>query len=130
MTTTNMNRGGVNSIQMTLNITKLKLAISSLQNQIAAQQAIYVKQQQQGQHGGMGNTGGSTSTSNDYLRGVQHGDSINALQGTFSEMSMNKVSCLVGINFASERFVNENHFFCSFSYKIKDSKLLRLHSLD
>ncbi|KAG4079810.1 hypothetical protein HA402_014941 [Bradysia odoriphaga] len=92
MTTTNMNRGGgVNSIQMTLTITKLKLAISSLQNQIAAQQAIYVKQQQQGQHGGMGNTGGSTSTSNDYLRGVQHSDSINALQGTFSEMSMNKV---------------------------------------
>ncbi|XP_037045653.1 protein Gawky isoform X3 [Bradysia coprophila] len=91
MTTTNMNRGGVNSIQMTLTITKLKLAISSLQNQIAAQQAIYVKQQQQGQHGGMGNTGGSTSTSNDYLRGVQHSDSINALQGTFSEMSMNKL---------------------------------------
>ncbi len=93
MTTTNMNRGGGNSIQMTLNITKLKLAISSLQNHIAAQQAIYVKQQQQGgQHGGMGNAGGSTSTSNDYLRGVQHSDSINALQGTFSEMSMNKVS--------------------------------------
>lgn len=89
-----MNRGGVNSIQMTLNITKLKLAISSLQNQIAAQQAIYVKQQQQGggQHGGLGNTGSSSSTSNDYLRGVQHSDSINALQGTFSEMSMNKVS--------------------------------------
>lgn len=88
-----MNRGGVNSIQMTLNITKLKLAISNLQNQIAAQQAIYVKQQQQGQHGGMGNTGGSSSSSsNDYLRGVQHSDSINALQGTFSEMSMNKVS--------------------------------------
>lgn len=86
-----MNRGGVNSIQMTLNITKLKLSISSLQNQIAAQQAIYVKQQQQGQHGGMGNTGGSASSSNDYLRGVQH-DNINALQGTFSEMSMNKVS--------------------------------------
>lgn len=94
MTTTNLNRGGStqHSIQMTLNISKLKLSISSLQNQIAAQQAIYVKQQQQGQLGGMGNTGGSTSTSNDYLRGVQHSDSINALQGTFSEMSMNKVS--------------------------------------
>lgn len=92
MATTNMNRGGVNSIQMTLNITKLKLSISNLQSQIAAQQAIYMKQQQQGQHGGMGNTGGSTSSaSNDYLRGGQHTDSINALQGSFSEMSMNKV---------------------------------------
>lgn len=92
-----MSRGGVNNIQMTLNIAKLKLSISTLQNQIAAQQAIYVKQQQQqqGQHGGMGGAGGSTSTSNDYLRGVQHSDSINALQGSFSEMSMNKVSQFV-----------------------------------
>lgn len=94
MTTTNMNRGGINSVQVTVSISKLKASISTLQSQIAAQQAIYIKSQQQGgQHGGMGNAGGSTSsTSNDYLRGVQHSDSINALQGTFSEMSMNKVS--------------------------------------
>ncbi|KAJ6641976.1 Protein Gawky [Pseudolycoriella hygida] len=90
MATTNMNRGGVNSIQMTLQVTKLKLAISTLQGQIANQQAIYVKQH--GTHGAVGNTGGSSSsTSNDYLRGVQHSDSINALQGSFSEMSMNKL---------------------------------------
>lgn len=84
MTTANMNRSGVNSLQVSVTITKLKQQIANLQNQIAAQQAVYVKQQQSSSHG-MG--GGST---NDYLRG-QH-DAINSLQGTFTEMSMNKVT--------------------------------------
>lgn len=108
-----MNRG-MNNIHMSLAITKLKQQIANLQNQIAAQQALYVKQQAGGggvggggggggggNHniGGNGNVGigagigianaGVGPTANDYLRG-QH-DPINTLQGTFSDMSMSKV---------------------------------------
>lgn len=105
MITANVNRG-MNNIHNSLTITKLKQQIANLQNQIAAQQALYVKQQAGGgggggNHniGGNGNVGigagigisnaGVGPTANDYLRG-QH-DPINTLQGTFSDMSMSKV---------------------------------------
>lgn len=46
----------MNNIHMSLAITKLKQQIANLQNQIAAQQALYVKQQAGG--GGAGSGGG------------------------------------------------------------------------
>uniref|UniRef100_A0A182RVM7 UBA domain-containing protein n=1 Tax=Anopheles funestus TaxID=62324 RepID=A0A182RVM7_ANOFN len=42
--------GGVNAVQMSIAINKLKSQIASLQNQINMQQANYLKQQQQQQH--------------------------------------------------------------------------------
>lgn len=112
VSTANMNRG-MNNIHMSLAISKLKQQIANLQNQIAAQQALYVKQQAGGgggggNHniGGNGNVGigagigisnaGVGPTANDYLRG-QH-DPINTLQGTFSDMSMSKVNWLSSIH--------------------------------
>lgn len=104
-----MNRG-MNNIHVPLAISKLKQQIAILQNQIAAQQALYVKQQAGGGGGGGGNhniggngnvgigagigisNAGVGPTANDYLRG-QH-DPINSLQGTFSDMSMSKVNDL------------------------------------
>lgn len=46
--------GGVNAMQMSGPMTKLKQQITSLQNQIATQQAVYVKQQQAAGQGGVG----------------------------------------------------------------------------
>lgn len=83
VTQQNLSRGGGTNIQLSVAVSKLKQQISSLQNQIAAQQAVYVKQQA-AQHGG--NVGGG----NEFLRN-QH-DPINSLQGNFTEMSINKVS--------------------------------------
>lgn len=103
----NMNRG-INNIPMTLNISKLKQQIATLQNQIAQQQAAYVNKQPGGNHNmsGNGNVGIGTGigianignvananvgpSPNDYLRS-QH-DPINTLQNSFSDMSMSKVS--------------------------------------
>lgn len=104
MTNASMNRGGVNSMQVSVTITKLKQQIANLQNQIAAQQAVYVKQQA-AQHGGggVGGVPGSLGSSNDYLRGGGgigggvNGDGIGGphdtiqLQGQFTNMTMNKV---------------------------------------
>lgn len=98
-----MNRG-MNNIHVSLTVNKLKQQIASLQNQIAAQQALYVKQQAGGSHNIGGNGIGSGigipnignvsnpgvgPTANDYLRS-QH-DPINSLPGSFNEMSMSKV---------------------------------------
>jgi len=77
-------------------ISKYKQQIQNLQNQINAQQAVYVKQQnmqptsqqqqqpQQQQHPSvhLNNSG------NDYLRGH---DAINNLPSNFSELNINKV---------------------------------------
>lgn len=103
-----MNRG-INNIPMTLNISKLKQQIATLQQQIAQQQAAYVQNKQPGGNhsmSGNGNVGisagmgianianvtnaGVGPSPNDYLRS-QH-DPINSLQGSFSDMSMTKVS--------------------------------------
>lgn len=74
-------RGGVNGLQHSVAVTKLKQQISNLQNQITAQQAIYVKQQQSSHSGASG----------DFVLRSQH-DPIATLQGNFSEIALNKVS--------------------------------------
>lgn len=112
MTTSNINRG-VNNLQMSVTITKLKQQIGNLQNQIAAQQALYVKQQQTGTNQnvsngnvnnlnfgmavssnmGLGNMAAMTNSglqsNNDFVR-VQH-EQI-TLPGTFADMSIAKAS--------------------------------------
>lgn len=72
-------------------IAKYKQQIQTLQNQINAQQAVYLKQQnlqqnsqQQQQH----STGHLNNSGNDYLR---NHDAIATLQGNFSELNINKV---------------------------------------
>lgn len=72
-------------------IAKYKQQIQNLQNQINAQQAVYVKQQnlqqnsqQQQQHA----SGHINTAGNDYLR---NHDSLATLQGNFSELNLNKV---------------------------------------
>lgn len=78
MTSANVNRG-VNNLQASVAITKLKQQISNLQNQIAAQQAIYVKSQAH-------NMSAMNITNNDYMRNPH--DPMNTLQSTFNEMTM------------------------------------------
>lgn len=82
----------MNSMQLSLTIAKYKQQITSLQSQINAQQAIYIKQQQiqQQQHQHVGNT--------EFIR--NHHDALSALQGNFSELNLNKVckSSLVTIS--------------------------------
>lgn len=84
--------GKPNSIvlQCSVLITKTKQQITNLQNQIAAQQAIYVKQQ--AHIGG----GGGSATAADFFKTNMH-DSINALQNNFGDLGISKdpqvVSC-------------------------------------
>lgn len=92
-------------MQVSVAITKLKQQIANLQNQIAAQQAVYVKQQA-AQHGGGcagGGVPGGLGGSNDYLRGGNGGggdgisgphDPIGQLQGQFTNMTMNNKVCV------------------------------------
>lgn len=112
-----MNRG-INNIPMTLNISKLKQQITTLQNQIAQQQAAYVNKQPGGNHNmsGNGNVGigagigianignvtnaGVGPSPNDYLRS-QH-DPINSLQNTFSDISMAKVGSFLSCSVKSD----------------------------
>lgn len=84
MTNASMNRGGVNSLQVSVTMAKLKQQIANLQNQIAAQQAVYMKQQSS-----VHASAAINAASNEFLRGTH--DSINALQGSFADISMNKV---------------------------------------
>lgn len=115
LTQQNLSRGGGNSIQLSVAVTKLKQQISSLQNQIAAQQAVYVKQQA-AQHGGsnVGGGGGGGGGNNEFLRN-QH-DPINSLQGNFTDMSINKVRRTHPPSPSLKILIN---FFCfSFVYRI------------
>ena len=66
-------------LQCSVLITKTKQQITNLQNQIAAQQAIYVKQQNHGSIGGQ----------SDFLKAAtpMH-DSINALQSNFADLGI------------------------------------------
>ncbi|XP_055714546.1 protein Gawky isoform X2 [Phlebotomus papatasi] len=81
LTQSNMSsRGGVNGLQHSVAVTKLKQQISNLQNQITAQQAIYVKQQQSSH---------SATSGGDFVLRSQH-DPIATLQGNFSEIALNK----------------------------------------
>lgn len=70
-------------LQISVQITKTKQQIANLQNQIAVQQATYMKQQQQQQHPA------APSQSSDYYKTPVH-DPISALQNTFSDLTMNK----------------------------------------
>ncbi|KRF85369.1 protein Gawky isoform X2 [Drosophila virilis] len=86
---------GSNANPMVVNVTiaKYKQQIQNLQNQINAQQAVYIKQQnlqqnsqqQQQQHP----SGHINNSGNDYLR---NHDAITTLQGNFSELNLNKPS--------------------------------------
>lgn len=72
-----------NVLQISVQITKTKQQIANLQNQIAVQQATYMKQQQQ-QHNPVASSQGS-----DYYKQSIH-ESMSALSNTFSDLSMNK----------------------------------------
>ncbi|KAH8272446.1 hypothetical protein KR044_002972 [Drosophila immigrans] len=86
---------GSNANPMAVNvaIAKYKQQIQTLQNQINAQQAVYLKQQnlqqnsqqQQPQH----SSGHLNNSANDYLR---NNDAIATLQTNFSELNLNKQS--------------------------------------
>ncbi|XP_044759265.1 protein Gawky isoform X3 [Coccinella septempunctata] len=65
-------------LQCSVLITKTKQQISNLQNQIAAQQAIYVKQQHQSLTGGP----------NDFLKNTSMHDSINSIQTNFADLGI------------------------------------------
>lgn len=87
-----LSRGNnANPMAVNVAIAKYKQQIQNLQNQINAQQAVYVKQQnlqqnsqQQQQHP----SGHLSTAGNDYLR---NHDSLATLQGNFSELNLNKV---------------------------------------
>ncbi|KAJ8951589.1 hypothetical protein NQ318_020466 [Aromia moschata] len=68
-------------MQCSVLITKTKQQIQNLQNQIAAQQAVYVKQQQH-----QTSMGGAYDT---FKTNAMH-DSINALQTNFADLGINK----------------------------------------
>lgn len=87
---TSMQRNPMNSMQIPLAIAKYKQQIANLQNQINAQQTMYVKQQQQQAAAAAAATSHVGSANSEYLRG-QH-DAISALQSNFSEISLNKAS--------------------------------------
>lgn len=82
----NLNRsggGGANAVQISLGINKLKSQIGNLQNQITAQQTIYVKQQQQQNNPNAVPGGGHPA--NDLFRTP---NDLSGLPGTFSDMSL------------------------------------------
>ncbi|XP_012255062.2 protein Gawky isoform X3 [Athalia rosae] len=72
-----------NVLQISVQITKTKQQIANLQNQIAVQQATYMKQQQQQQHPA------APSQASDYYKSSVH-DPMSALQNTFTDLTMNK----------------------------------------
>ncbi|XP_033214194.1 trinucleotide repeat-containing gene 6C protein isoform X3 [Belonocnema kinseyi] len=71
-------------LQISVQITKTKQQIANLQNQIAVQQATYMKQQQQQQQ-----HPAAPSQTSDYYKAPVH-DPISALQNSFSDLAMNK----------------------------------------
>ncbi|XP_055638376.1 protein Gawky-like [Toxorhynchites rutilus septentrionalis] len=83
---------GVSTVQLTMQINKHKAQISQLQQQIAAQQAIYVKQQQHQPSGGPHQPPPGTMNPNlgggDFLRQQD----LVSLQSNFAEMALGKDS--------------------------------------
>ncbi|XP_012060775.1 PREDICTED: protein Gawky [Atta cephalotes] len=69
------------ALQISVQITKTKQQITNLQNQIAVQQATYMKQQQQHP--------APPSQASEYYKSSVH-DPMTALQNSFSDISMNK----------------------------------------
>jgi trinucleotide repeat-containing gene 6 protein len=85
--------GGVNSIQLQMTIQKQKQQISSLQSQIAQQQALYIKSQAAGGGGG----GGGIGSSNEFMRqnsasnmgmGNHNNDPIASLENNLSNLGL------------------------------------------
>ncbi|XP_023288422.1 trinucleotide repeat-containing gene 6C protein isoform X2 [Orussus abietinus] len=74
---------GQTVLQISVQITKTKQQIANLQNQIAAQQATYMKQQQQQQHPA------APSQASEYYKTSVH-DPMSALQNSFSDLAVNK----------------------------------------
>ncbi|KAK2581968.1 hypothetical protein KPH14_002408, partial [Odynerus spinipes] len=70
-------------LQISVQITKTKQQIANLQNQIAVQQATYMKQQQHQQHAA------PPSQASEYYKTSVH-DPMSALQNSFSDLTMNK----------------------------------------
>ncbi|SPP88999.1 blast:Protein Gawky [Drosophila guanche] len=92
--------GNANPMAVNVAIAKYKQQIQNLQNQINAQQAVYIKQQnlqpnsqqqqqQQQQQPQQHQSAHLNNSGNDYMRGH---DAINNLQGNFSELNLNKPS--------------------------------------
>ncbi|XP_047367762.1 trinucleotide repeat-containing gene 6C protein isoform X4 [Vespa velutina] len=70
-------------LQISVQITKTKQQIANLQNQIAVQQATYMKQQQHQQHAA------PPSQALEYYKSSVH-DPMSALQNSFGDLTMNK----------------------------------------
>ncbi|XP_032691719.1 trinucleotide repeat-containing gene 6C protein isoform X3 [Odontomachus brunneus] len=73
-------------LQISVQITKTKQQITNLQNQIAVQQATYMKQQQQHP--------APPSQASEYYKSSVH-DPMSALQNSFSDLTMNKEAPVV-----------------------------------
>lgn len=85
VTQNNLQRGGGGGNNQMSMIPKIKQQIAGLQNQIATQQAIYVKQQQQQQHSG--NTSNINHLANNFHR---EQNDLTTLQNSLSEMGLGK----------------------------------------
>ena len=88
--------GGVNNLQVQMTVQKQKQQISTLQQQIAQQQSVYIKSQAAGGNGGGGaNLGGGTG--NDFLRqnsaggggmGMGHNDPIGSIENNLGGLNL------------------------------------------
>ncbi|XP_015177022.1 PREDICTED: trinucleotide repeat-containing gene 6C protein isoform X2 [Polistes dominula] len=76
-------------LQISVQITKTKQQIANLQNQIAIQQATFIKQQQQQQHQQHAVNNAPPSQSLEYYKTSVH-DPMSVLQNSFSDLTMNK----------------------------------------
>lgn len=84
-----MKGGNQSALQISVQITKTKQQITNLQNQIAVQQATYMKQQQQHP--------APPSQASEYYKSSVH-DPMSALQNSFSDLTMNKEPPVVRIS--------------------------------
>ncbi|XP_072767323.1 uncharacterized protein Gw isoform X4 [Anoplolepis gracilipes] len=78
---TSMKGSNQSALQISVQITKTKQQITNLQNQIAVQQATYMKQQQQHP--------APPSQASEYYKSSVH-DPMSALQNSFSDLTINK----------------------------------------
>lgn len=97
------------ALQISVQITKTKQQITNLQNQIAVQQATYMKQQQQHP--------APPSQASEYYKSSVH-DPMTALQNSFSDISMNKEPPVVRISLCKKyeilMYVYNLHFYFIF----------------
>jgi len=85
-----MKSNNQSALQISVQITKTKQQITNLQNQIAVQQATYMKQNPQQQHPA------PPSQASEYYKSSVH-DPMSALPNSFSELTMNKEPPVVRI---------------------------------